>query len=403
MSSETVLSEATVAKATEPAEAVAKQPHGRRIVLVYVIDNMGLGGTELNAVRTAERLDHDQFDVRVVCLSEGGPLTERYRAMGVPVLTMPIRSFYGWSMLHSGVRFARYVRGIRADVVHAHDVYSNIFVAVWARLGGARVVIASRRWWNSLPSRKLQIGNRIAFARASAVLANSHQVQQTVIREGVPSRRVWTITNFADDSAFGSTSPAERMASRTAWQAPADAIVIGCVARFHPVKDHDTLVRAFARLRERHHDVFLVLVGDGPTRPDVEALVSELALGSVVHFTGELHSRQNYHRGFDISALSSRSEGFPNTLVEAMAAGNPVAATAVGGNSDAVLDGATGFLVPPGQPEALADALERLVVSPQLRTSFGDAGLRRAQQLYSATHVLGSLEKMYRELVEAAA
>jgi glycosyltransferase involved in cell wall biosynthesis len=402
MSSETLLPQTTAAQASKPAEADTMRLRAHPIVLVYVIDNMGLGGTELNAVRTSERLNRERFELRIVCLSEDGPLTERYRALGVPVVNMPIRSFYGWSMFRSGLRFARYVHQTRAEIVHAHDVYSNIFVWVWARLGGARVVIASRRWWNSLPSRKLRIGNRFAFARASAVLANSEQVRDTVVREGVPANRVWTITNFADDGAFGVASHDERKLVRESWNASAAAVVIGCVARFHPVKDHVTLVRAFAHLRARHHDVFLVLVGDGPTRPDVEALVSNLNLDSVVHFTGELNNRHNYHRGFDVSALSSRSEGFPNSLVEAMAAGNPVVATAVGGNSDAVLDGTTGFLVPPGDPKAFADALERLVVSPALRESAGQAGLLRARQMYSATHVLAGLEKMYLSLVEAA-
>src|SRR5690242_397202 len=87
---------------------------GRRVVIVYVIDNMGLGGTELNAVRTAERLDRTRFELRVVCLGEDGPLTKRYRALGVPVVNMPIRSFYGWSMLRSGLRFVKYVRQSKA-------------------------------------------------------------------------------------------------------------------------------------------------------------------------------------------------------------------------------------------------------------------------------------------------
>jgi hypothetical protein len=216
--------------ADEPSITSTRAPARRqgRIKVVFVIDNMGLGGTELNAVRTAERLDRERFELRVVCLSGDGPLTERYRTLGVPVLNLGLRSFYGPSMLRSGWRFVRYLRKERADIVHAHDLYSNIFVAVWARLGGAKAVIVSRRWWHSSPSRTLQFGSRFAFARASAVLANSTQVARSVEEEGgVPRTNIWTITNFADDEMFGVASDDERERTRRGWGAAADAVVIG--------------------------------------------------------------------------------------------------------------------------------------------------------------------------------
>lgn len=399
MNSETVLPEVTAAQPVSAAASETRKRADRRVVVVYVIDNMRVGGTELNAVRIAERLDLDHFELRVVCLGEDGPLTERYRAMGVPVVNMPIRSFYGWSMLQSGLRFVRYVRQARADVVHAHDVYSNIFVAVWARLAGVPVIIASRRWWHSLPSRKLQLGSRFAFRRAKAVLANSRQVAGTVIADGIPAAKVWTITNFADDSAFGIAPDGEIRQLRRKWSAPDDAIVIGCVARMDPVKDHAGLVHAFALVHQHDSRVFLVLIGDGEMRPALESQVSALGLENAVHFTGELRDGRNHHRGFDISVLASRSEGFPNTLVEAMAAGRPVVATAVGGSIDAVEHDTTGILVPPADSTALADALLRLVRDPVAREKLGRQGLQRARDRYQASRVVSDLAGMYGQLV----
>ena len=110
--------------------------------------------------------------------------------------------------------------------------------------------------------------------------------------------------------------------------------------------------------------------------------------------------RLNYHQLFDISVLASRSEGFPNSLVEAMAAGRPVVATAVGGNLDAVIDGETGSLVPAGDVAALAAALKRLAESSSLRGRFGTAGLARARSEYRAERVIASLERMYGELIQ---
>jgi glycosyltransferase involved in cell wall biosynthesis len=383
-------------------------PSGRRmsgrvaaVKLVFVIDNMRLGGTELNAVRTAERLDRSRFDLRVVTLAGDGPLTERYRAIGVPIVKMPLRSLYGASMVTTGWQFVRYLRTEGVQIVHAHDMYSNVYAAPWARLAGVPVIITSRRWWHSLPNRKLQIGNRIAFHLSRAVLVNSPQVARSVHeRERITSERIWTVSNFVDDGAFVPLPSGERAAMRASWGVrDAGEVVIGCVARLAPVKDHPTLLRAFALLRARNSAVRLVLIGGGEAHAPLVSLAAELGVTDAVTFVGELRDGVNHHRALDVSVLCSVSEGFPNTLVEAMAAGVPIIATAVGGNMDAVADRETGLLVPPGNPQELARALGELAGDAQLRASLGAAGRRRASEHYGASAALASLEGMYSTLL----
>jgi glycosyltransferase involved in cell wall biosynthesis len=387
-----------------PSSLAQVRDAGRRVRVVFVIDNMRLGGTELNAVRTAERLDRGRFDLRVVCLGDPGPLTERYRAMGVPVVGFRVRSLYGASMLTAGLAFARYLRRESVQVVHAHDMYSNIFATIWARAARTPAIVASRRWWHSLPNRKLQLGNRVAFRLADAVLANSPEVARSVREEaGIATEKVKTVTNFVDEPAFVAPAPAELAATRRAWKVPAGAVVVGCVARLDPVKDHATLLRAIHSLRARHPELHLVLIGDGPVRVPLEALARALELQDAVTFVGEVRDGRNHHHAFDISILSSVSEGFPNTLVEAMAAARPVVATAVGGSVDAVVDGETGLLVPPGSPERLAESLGRVLEAPALRQRLGDAGRIRAATLYGASDTIARLEQMYEGLLTAAA
>ena len=398
------LADSSVNAVSVPSPAARAVEGGARVRVLFVIDNMRLGGTELNAVRTAERLDRDRFDLRVVCLGDPGPLTERYRAMGIPVVGFRLRSLYGASMLTAGLGFARYLRRERVQIVHAHDMYSNIFATVWARVARTPAVVASRRWWHSLPNRKLQLGNRAAFRLADAVLANSPEVARSVREEaGIAAGKVKTVTNFVDEGAFATPAPAELAASRRAWRVPAEAVVVGCVARLDPVKDHATLLRAVQALRARFPQLHLVLIGDGPVREPLEALARALELGEAVTFVGEVRDGRNHHHGFDISTLSSLSEGFPNTLVEAMAAGRPVVATAVGGSVDAVVDGETGLLVPPSSPERLAESLARLIESPALRRRMGDAGRARAANLFGASATVAGLERMYEDLLSAAA
>ena len=394
---------ATVNAVSIPSPVARLAGQRERVRVVFVIDNMRFGGTELNAVRTAERLDRGRFDLRVVCLGDPGPLTERYRAMGVPVVGFRLRSLYGASMLTAGLGFARYLRREGVQIVHAHDMYSNIFATIWARVARTSAIVASRRWWHSLPNRKLQLGNRAAFRLADAVLANSPEVARSVREEaGIAAGKVTTVTNFVDEAAFAAPGTLELAATRRAWRVPAGSVVVGCVARLDPVKDHATLLRSVQVLRARYPTLHLVLIGDGPERETLEALTGALGLEDAVTFVGEVRDGRNHHHGFDISVLSSHSEGFPNTLVEAMAAGRPVVATAVGGSVDAVVEGETGLLVRPGSPEQLADSLARLIESPALRQRLGDGGRARAAALYGARDTVARLERMYDDLLTSA-
>ena len=361
---------------------------------------MDVGGSELNAVRTAEHLDRNRFDLRVACLRVDGPLRDRYRDIEVPVLHFPVRSFRGSSMATTGWRFAKYLRRERIQIVHSHDMYSNLFAVPWARLARGPVTIASRRWWYSLPSARLRMANTVAFRMAHSVLANSPQVGQSVREaDGVAPDRIRVVTNFASDHAFTVLPSEVRTELRRDLGIPEGRIVVGCVGRLVPVKDHSTLLRAFALTLTSNPNVHLLIVGDGPCRASLVALADDLALGSAVTFAGQRLDTLNYYQLCDVSALASESEGFPNTLVEAMAARCPVVATNVGGNVDAVIDGDTGFLVPVGDVKGFADALDRLVRSPSLRSRMGAAGRDRAETNYRASAVIPSLEDMYDDLL----
>ena len=375
-----------------------------RVPVVFALDTMRDGGTELNAVRTAERLDRKRFDLRIVCLDDQGPLAERYRAMDIPVVTLPLHSLYGRSMLSSGRRLARYLRDEHVQIVHAHDMYTNIFATPWALLARTPVVITSRRWWHSLPNRKLQLGNRAAFHMSDAVLANSPQVARSVAeREGVRSDRIWHVTNFVDAAAFEPLGDELRASARVQWGIPDGALIVGCVARLVAVKDHETLLNAFALVRQSCPSAHLVLVGDGESRSGLEALAARIAVRDAVSFVGEVRDGANHHRMFDVSVLCSLSEGFPNSLVEAMAAGVPIVATGVGGILDAVTDGENGLLVPPRDPRALARGVTRLLGSATLRNAMGRAGRTRAETRYGAESALAALEGMYDTLLARAA
>ena len=371
----------------------------RPLRVVFALDNFGVGGTELNAVRTAERLDRDRVALSVVALQEDGPLRARYDAVGVPVTVFPLRNLYGLGAIRQGLRLASWLRRERPDIVHCHDIFTNIFVGAWARVGGASKVIASRRWGSSSSQPRLDRLNGLVSRRASRLLTNSTTVRSSLVHhDGYRADRMAVIPNFLEAEAFSADSPEQVRARRRSLQIPEDVWVVGVVARLAPVKDHAMLLRAVSRLTAAGVLVHIVLVGDGPERRNLERLAQELGLDGRVTFTGTLPNRPNPHELFDVTVLTSRSEGFPNTVVEAMAAGRPVVATRVGGVPDAVRPDVTGLLVPAGDVAALAGALEQLRQSPTLARRLGEAGRTVARAEFSEKVVLERLMTLYEEL-----
>jgi glycosyltransferase involved in cell wall biosynthesis len=176
---------------------------------------------------------------------------------------------------------------------------------------------------------------------------------------------------------------------------PERALVVGYVGRFVAIKDLPTLVRAFARVAGERPDAVLLLAGDGPSRPEVEALVAALALQRQVRLAGWVEALAPLYTTIDICALSSLNEGTPVALIEAMAAGKAVVATRVGGVADVVEHERTGLLVPPGNPEALANEIVRLAADPRERLRMGAAGREAVVRRFSVERLVDDIDRMY--------
>ena len=365
----------------------------RPVRVAFCLDSFEIGGTELNAVRTAEALDPKRIELSVFHLQTHGPLRSRYERLGVRMTHVPIPNLYSPRTAIQGIRLAKMLRDANVDIVHSHDIYCNIFVVPWARIFTRCSIIASRRWWYEAPRPGLVKLNRLCNLLAHRVLANSSGVAGLLARdERVPQDKIVAIPNFLGESAFETVSPAARIEQRRAWGLPEGVFVIGIVARLSPVKNHELLFNAVAQLDDRFH---LLIVGDGPTRGKLEELAQQLRIAHRVHFAGEVISQRNAHQFFDVSVLCSLSEGFPNAVIEAMAATVPVVATPVGGVIDAVTDGVTGILVPLNDPAPLADALRTLEANSALRAQLGGAGRDAAHAKFSQEIVIEKLSSLY--------
>ena len=370
----------------------------QRIRVAFCVDSFAIGGTELNAVRTAEALDSERFDLCVLHLQTNGPLRARYQQLGLRMVHFSIPNLYSIRTAIQGLKLAQILRSWQIDVLHAHDIYTNIFAVPWARLFGRCSILSSRRWWYEAPRPGLVKLNRWSYLFAHRVLVNSKSVAGVLASdEGVALDKIVEIPNFLEESAFQPVDEALRIAHRRAWGVPDDTFVIGKVARLAPVKNHALLLRAAAQLDTRFH---LVLVGDGSSRAELKGLSRQLGIESRVHFAGEVVSRINLNQFFNISVLCSLSEGFPNSLIEALAAGRPVVATPVGGVTDVVAEGVTGLLVPPDDPTQLAAALRRLEADRDLRVRLGETGRKVVRARFHKDIVIERLSALYEKLAE---
>ncbi|MES2523932.1 MAG: glycosyltransferase [Gemmatimonadota bacterium] len=354
------------------------------------------GGTELNAVRTVEALDRSQVTPIVLTLNAQGGMAERYTRMHVPVVQFSITSLVAPANIAALARVRRFLRDQRIDVLHAHDLYSNFFFTCAARLAGVPVVVASKRWVRQAHA-KHTVTDAIGFRMADWVLTNSEAVAESAQRtERVPRERIWVVPNFVEQALFERSSESERRARLAAWGVPAGRRVIGIVARLRPEKDHVTLLRAFEIIAGALPDVDLVIVGDGPEDAPLREIARAMRLESRVHFAGAQPNRPAPQELFDVAVLCSLHEGFPNAVVEAMACATPVVATAVGGVVDVIEDGVHGLLVAPQNPVSLAEALRRMLVTPELARQLAQGGQARAAALFGETAVMHRLVGYYR-------
>ena len=233
------------------------------------------------------------------------------------------------------------------------------------------------------------------LARATDVLlAVSPRVRDSLLELGIGRFEQYRVVPLGIDLTPYLAPPVRRGELRASLGLPPDAPLVGMVGRLVPIKDGATMIDAIARVPHAH----LAVVGDGESRQELERVVEQRSLTRRVHFTGWRRDVAAVFADLDVVALSSRNEGTPVALIEALAAAKPVVATTVGGVADVVDDGVTGLLVPAGDAAALADALTRLLDDPDLRARFGASGRVRMCERFSLDRLVDEIGELYRSL-----
>lgn len=363
---------------------------GQPPLVVHMIYRLDIGGLETLLVDTINRMPPGEYRHAVVCLTDYTDFAQRITRPGVELHAL--HKPYGKGSLASHLDLWRLLRRLRPAILHTYNLGTIEYAATaWAAGVPARVHAEHGRDARDPQglNRKHNLLRRLVSPFIDRIVPVSRDLRGWLIDVvGLPQRKLVLIDNGVDT---------ERFRPATARETNRDAFVIGTVGRLQDVKDQATLIKAFALLRAMLPDeeLRLVLVGDGPLRPQLEAQVRAEGLEAIVEFAGPRSDVETAMRGFSLFALTSIAEGTPVTLLEAMACGLPVVATRVGGIPDLVQDGVAGTLVPARDPQALAQAFAAYVRDPLLARSHGAAGRARIEQKYSMQAMLAAYVGLY--------
>jgi glycosyltransferase involved in cell wall biosynthesis len=292
-------------------------------------------------------------------------------------------------------RFRDLLRSEQVDLIHAHEFDANVqgtAVAAYLGIPVVATVHGKHYFWEKLRRR---LAYRWVSRRATMVTVSKDLKRFMVEKVGVFSDRITVLYNGVDLPPTPTLADIE--ACRKELNLPHTERVVGVIGNLYPVKGHQYLIDAIPSVLEKYSDTSFVFAGRGQLETELKQQVNRLGLDKRVHFLG---LRQDIFRILallDVFVLPSLSEGLSMAILEAMMAGKPVVATSVGGNPEIVLDGETGFLVPPRDSRALASSLIALLRNQHLATQFGESGKLRAERQFGLQAMVSAYQSLYDE------
>ena len=358
------------------------------IHIQHVILSLQPGGLENGVINVANGLNPDRFRSSVCCLQKAGEFKGRLQQSHVQVHEMGLQGGNDYVL---PLKLARLFRQTRTDIVHTRNPEAFFYGFLGAKLGGIKTVIHSEHGRLFPDKRHRMLVQRLFTRFTDKVFAVSEHLKRDLVTHvGLPASQIEVIYNGVNADKY----PVDKTATRGALGISDGDIVIGSVGRLAPVKNYDLLLRAVPGLRGRH-EVTVILVGDGPERARLEALAESLQIREQIRFLGHRDDVRDLLAAMDIFVLPSHSEGMSNTLLEAMASGTPVVTSAVGGNTEIVLDRRDGLIFPPDDLEQLHARLALLCNDEAYRKRLGEAGYARVSQAFGIRAMIAHYEQLY--------
>lgn len=357
--------------------------------VLHVVHHLQPGGMEYGLIKLVNGLAGGPIESMVCSTSAADPQMARQLAPGVRLVELRRR---GGNDPRLVWQLYRLFRRERPDIVHTHAWGTLIEGLIAARLARVPVVMHGEHGTLQLKPYQVRV-QRWAWLHVDRLLSVSSRLAEKMSAAvGIPRECITVIRNGVDLSRFSSVT---RVEARADLGIDDGVVVIGHAGRLVPVKDQAALVHAASLLRQHGLTFRVLIAGEGPLRADLERLVAELGVTDCVTLLGHRSDLERFYAALDVYVLCSRSEGMPNTILEAMASGVTVVSTNVGGADELVLPERTGALVPPARPDLLADAVRAMMTSSPLRESMGLAGRLRAQELFGVATMVENYKQLY--------
>jgi len=358
-----------------------------------MINSLETGGTERQFVEIARSLKNSGSAVELGCILKKGPFLNSAGLEGFGELhQFGVRgSLYGLQSIRSRRRLMRHLQKSEFAVAHAFDFYANLMLIPAAKLARVPVVIGSHRQLGDLLTPAKFQAQLAMFRCCDRVVCNSRAAADRLLQAGLPGKKVVVIGNGLPPETFARHVPALERSE--------GILRVGMIARMNAAyKNQGGFLRAAARAGDKFPTVEFLLIGDGPLRPELERQAAGLGLQSRVRFLGDCRDISAILASLDVSVVPSVSESLSNVLLESMAAGVPVVATAVGGSVELGADGRA-LLVPPNDEEALAAGLECLLADEELRQAMSDRARQFALQNFSMERIREQYCELYSDVI----
>ncbi len=353
------------------------------IPIAVVMTSFEPGGTERQMTELIRRLNPARWEVHLACFEASGPWFERAAECAASVAAFPVTSFMGLGVLKHMANFASWCRKRRIALVQATEIYSNIFALPAAALAGVPARVGSRRGLNSDRTTGLVALQRFAYAGATAVIANSRASADQLQVERVRKRKIRVVPNGLDFGRYPVRQP------RTTLRK------VMVVANLRQLKGHDVLIDAAVSILARFPDARFEFIGEGPERAALVARAEVRGIARAFSFVGHCDDVPARLGNTDIFVLPSRSESFPNAILEAMASGLPIVASGVGGIPELIENGRTGWLVPPGEDEPLAARVMHVMADAADALRIGAAARADALARFSFERMVAAFDEIY--------
>lgn len=369
--------------------------HEQKIDVLHLIGSLSPGGAERNLYYLAPYLRDSEFRYAICCLIHRGDFADEIEEQGVPVLELRYRKRYAISAV---LKLATLLREKRVTILHTHLFEPGLVGRLAAWLARVPVIITHehgntpwKKWYHTM-------FERLAIHATDLRIAVSRDIMNLrVEHECTPPSKMRIVSNAVDPGRF-EIDAATRRAKRR--EIDLDSFfVVGRISRLVESKCHDLLLDAAREVCAKRPDVRFILVGDGPSAPDLERIRESYDLTGKVHFLGRRTDIPELLAAIDLYVITSRWEGLPLALIEAMMSAKPIISTGVGGIPDALSHNEDGILVKPDCKDELVKAILSLIDDPDRMRRLGANARTKAIARYSPEEVLGYLENIYREIL----